>query len=303
MIAQAATSTAADHHHKDQQPSTVFYANDARGELRAVTLTDGRVSSTALAHVASPVWWRTFYLTPTAAAGDWVVGMFSGDQKDVLDAPRMFAFDPTTKTLNWLAKPSFALRSPVVTATKQPEVYYLSGSTVRETTTAATHDHLVYTAPSGWRISALTVSPKAVPYVSLTRTTGLLLPTTTTYVVQLAPKPKTVLASAPGWVSALAISPDGATLAVSRVKPTGDSVLTLNAEAKGGLQKTLPNLGMTSQMSWSPDGTTLAVDPEEWGGLTLVDVATGRSSYPGAMQPYGGGVFGPLPTTTKSRKD
>jgi Tol biopolymer transport system component len=137
----------------------------------------------------------------------------------------------------------------------------------------------------------------------LTRTTGLLLPKTSTYVLQLTKRPKKVVATAPGSVSALAVSPDGATLAVSRVKPTGDSVLTLNSEASGGLQKTLPNLGMTSEMSWSADGKTLAVDPQEWGGWTLVDVASGQSSYPSAMQPYGGGVFGPAPATTKSRKD
>jgi YD repeat-containing protein len=301
-IAQAATSTPADHH-KDKKTSVVFYANDSSGNLSAVTLTDGKTTSTPLVSVASPVWWRTFYLTPTAAAGDWVVGMFSGDQKDVVDAPRLFAFDPTTKTLNWLAKPSWPLRSPVVTATKKPRVYYLAGSTVRVATTAAAHDHRIYTAPHGWTISALTVARKAAPYIALTRTTGLLLPKTSTYVVHLTKKPKTVIATASGSVSALAVSPDGKTLAVSRVKPTGDSVLTLNSEASGGLQKTLPNLGMTSQMSWSGDGKTLAVDPQEWGGWTLVDVASGESTYPSAMQPYGGGVFGPAPATTASRKD
>jgi Tol biopolymer transport system component len=147
------------------------------------------------------------------------------------------------------------------------------------------------------------VARKAAPYVALTRTTGILLTTTTTYVVQLTKQPKTVIATAPGSVSALAASPDGKTLAVSRVKPTGDSVMTLNSEASGGLQKTLPNLGMTSEMSWSTDGKTLAVDPQEWGGWTLVDVASGQSSYPSAMQPYGGGVFGPPPATPKSGKD
>jgi hypothetical protein len=300
-VAQAASTSPADQH-KDDKTSVVFYANDSRGNLSAVTLTNGKVTSRPLASVASPVWWRTFYLTPTAAAGDWVVGLFGGDQTDVVDAPRMFAFDPTTKSLHWLAKPSWGLRSPVVTAAKKPRVYYLSGSTVREATTTATLDHRVYTAPTGWTISALTVAGTSVPYVALTRTTGLLLPTTSTYVVELSKKPKTVIAQTPGSISALALSPDGKTLAASRVKSTGDSVLTLTAVVKGGRQKTLPNLGTTSEMSWSSDGKTLAVDPKEWGGWTLVNVVTGTSSYPSAMQPYGGGVFGPA-TTSESRKD
>jgi hypothetical protein len=303
MIAQAATSSPADHHKDTKQTSVMFYANNAHGDLSAVTLTNGKVTSTSLTHVASPVWWRTFYLTPTASAGDWVVGTFSGDQKDILDPPRLFAFDTATKTLNWLAKPSWQLRAPVVTATKKPRVYYLSGSTVREATTAAAHDRRVYTAPRGWSISALTEARKGKPYVALTRTTGILLTTTSTYVVHLTKQPTTVMPISTGSVSALAVSPDGSTLAVSRVKPTGDSVLTLNSGATGSLQKTLPNLGRTSQMSWSADGKTLAVDPQEWGGWMLVDVASGQSSYPSAMQPYGGGVFGPPPATTKSRKD
>jgi Tol biopolymer transport system component len=194
-------------------------------------------------------------------------------------------------------------RSPVVTAAKKPKVYYLAGATVREATTSGKHDHRVYRAPHGDTITALTVAGSSSPYIALTRTTGILALTSTTSVVELTRTPKTVIASSAGSVTALALSPDAKTLAVSRVKSTGDSVLTLSPQARGGLQRTLPNVGTTSQLSWSGDGGTLAVDPQQWGGWTLVTVANGAMSYPSAMQPYGGGVFAPGSTVDGSGDD
>jgi Tol biopolymer transport system component len=138
------------------------------------------------------------------------------------------------------------------------------------------------------------VAGTAAPYVALTRT-AVLKHRTKTYVVHLAKTPKTVIAKAPGSVTALALSPDTKTLAVSRVKPSGDSVLTLNAEERGGMQKTLAGLGKTSEVSWSGDGNTLAVDPQEWGGVLLVDLVSGSTGFPTAIQPYGGSVFAPAP--------
>jgi hypothetical protein len=304
--ASAATGSPGDRS-ADQTKSptpTVFYANDSSGDLTSVTYADGKATHKILTKVASPVWWRTFYLTPTAAAGAWVVGSFSGGQSDILDAPRLFAFDPATAKLHWLTLPSSRVHSPVVDARKKkPRVYYVSGATVRRSTPTGTHDHRIYTAPSGWSISALTVAGTAFPYVALTRTTGLLFPTSSTYVVHLTTTPKTVIPTVAGSVTALALSPNGLTLAVSRVIPDGDSVLTLNAEAPGGLQKTLPNLGKTSEVSWSTDGRTLAVDPQEWGGWMLVDVASGITSFPTAMQRYGGGVFAPAATADSGHDD
>jgi hypothetical protein len=276
--------------HDGGKSSVVFYANDSLGELTAVTYKKDKATSTPLTSVASPVWWRTFYLTPTAASADWVVGVFSGDQKDLTDPPRLFAFDPATKTLNWLTKASKRFHSPVVDSARKAHVFYVAGSSVRQATPAAIRDHAIYTAPKGWSISALTVAGKAAPYVALTRTTVL---QTSTYVVHLGTSPKTVIAKAPGSITALALSPDAKTLAVSRVKPSGDSVLTLNAEISGGMQKTLAGLGKTSAVSWSSDGNTLAVDPQEWGGLLLVDLVGGTTSFPTAIQPYGGGIFAP----------
>jgi hypothetical protein len=287
------------HHHRshhDDKPSTAFYANDFAGRLTTVRVSKGRVTSTPLVRVASPIWWRTFYLTPTAAAGDWVVGVFSGGQADLTDAPRLFAFDTATKTLDWLTKASTRFSSPVVNAAKKPRVFYLAGNTVRQATASGGHDHRLYKAPHGWTITALTVTGTDDPYVALTRTTG---PTDSTYVVHLTKTPKTVIAKAPGSVTALALSPDTKTLAVSREKPSGDSVLTLNSEARGGLQKTLIGLGRTAQISWSGDGHTLAVDPQEWGGWLLVDALSGVTSFPTAFQPYGGGVFAPTPASSK----
>jgi WD40 repeat protein len=301
-LAQGAAVTPAQHH--ADQPSVVFYANDTRGELTAVTFhTDkDKATSAPLASVASPVWWRTFYLTPTAASADWVVGVFSGDQKDNTDAPRLFAFDPATKTLHWLTKASRRVRSPVVDSARTPHVFYVAGSTVRRATTSGARDHAVYRAPHGWSITALTVAGKAAPDVALS-STGVLTRRTRTYVVQLAKSPKTVVAKTPGSITALALSPDTKTLAVSRVKPTGDSVLTLNTLAAGGMQKTLPGVGNTSEVSWSADGGTLAVDPQEWGGVLLVDLASGTTSFPTALQPYGGGVFAAAPAVKdKNRK-
>jgi hypothetical protein len=272
--------------------SVVFYANNSSGELTAVTYKKGKATSTTLASVPSPVWWRTFYLTPTSASGDWVVGVFSGDQKDLTDPPRLFAFDPATKTLNWLTKASRRFHSPVVDSRRKTHVFYVAGSTVCRATTSGTRNHAIYRAPHGWSITALTVAGTAAPYVALTRT-AVLKHRTKTYVVHLAKTPKTVIAKAPGSITALALSPDTKTLAVSRVKPSGDSVLTLNAEERGGMQKTLAGLGKTSEVSWSGDGNTLAVDPQEWGGVLLVDLVSGTTSFPTAIQPYGGGVFAP----------
>jgi hypothetical protein len=272
--------------------SVVFYANNSSGELTAVTYKKGKATNTPLASVASPVWWRTFYLTPTSASADWVVGVFSGDQKDLTDPPRLFAFDPATKTLNWLTKASRRFHSPVVDSRRKTHVFYVAGSTVRRATPSGTRNHAIYRAPRGWSITALTVAGKAAPYVALTRT-AVLKRRTKTYVVHLGQTPKTVIAKLPGSITALALSPDTRTLAVSRVKPSGDSVLTLNAEARGGMRKTLAGLGKTSEVSWSEDGNTLAVDPQEWGGVLLVDLVSGTTSFPTAIQPYGGGVFAP----------
>jgi hypothetical protein len=272
--------------------SVVFYANNSSGELTAVTYKKGKATNTPLASVASPVWWRTFYLTPTSASADWVVGVFSGDQKDLSDPPRLFAFDPATKTLNWLTKASRRFHSPVVDSRRKTHVFYVAGSTVRRATPSGTRNHAIYRAPRGWSITALTVAGKAAPYVALTRT-AVLKRRTKTYVVHLGQTPKTVIAKLPGSITALALSPDTRTLAVSRVKPSGDSVLALNAEARGGMRKTLAGLGKTSEVSWSEDGNTLAVDPQEWGGVLLVDLVSGTTSFPTAIQPYGGGVFAP----------
>jgi hypothetical protein len=291
-LAQAAAVAPAAHQAKSS--SVVFYANDSNGELTAVTFNNGKATSTPLASVASPIWWRTFYLTPTSASGDWVVGVFSGDQKDLTDPPRLFAFDPATKTLNWLTKASKRFHTPVVDSARKAHVFYVAGSSVRQATTSGTRDHAIYRAPHGWSITALTVAGKAAPYVALTRTASL-THRTSTYVVHLANSPKTVIATAPGSITALALSPDAKTLAASRVKPSGDSVLTLNSEARGGMQKTVAGLGKTSAVSWSADGSTLAVDPQEWGGLLLLDLAGGTTSFPTAIQPYGGGVFAPAP--------
>jgi hypothetical protein len=291
-LTQATAVTPAAHHVATS--SVVFYANDSLGELTAVTYKKDKATSTPLASVASPVWWRTFYLTPTSASADWVVGVFSGDQKDLTDPPRLFAFDPATKTLNWLTKASRRFHSPVVDSARKSHVFYVSGSTVRQVTTSGTRDHAVYRAPAGWSITALTVAGTATPYVALTRT-AVLTQRTSTYVVHIATSPKTVIAKAAGSITALALSPDTLTLAVSRVKPSGDSVLTLNSVAHGGMQKTLAGLGRTSTISWSGDGGTLAVDPQEWGGLLLVDLVSGSTSLPTAIQPYGGGVFAPTP--------
>jgi hypothetical protein len=287
----AAAVTPTDHH--AESSAVAFYANNSSGELTAVTFSKDKATSTPLASVASPVWWRTFYLTPTSASADWVVGVFSGDQKDLTDPPRLFAFDPATKTLNWLTKASRRVHSPVVDSARKPHVFYVAGSTVRRATTSGTRDHAIYQAPHGWTITALTVAGKAAPYVALTHTALLTRPKT--YVVHLTKRPKTVIANAAGSITALALSPDTLTLAVSRVKPSGDSVLTLNAEAPGGMQKTFASLGRTSEISWSGDGNTLAVDPQEWGGLLLVDLVSGTTSFPTAIQPYGGGVFAPAP--------
>jgi Tol biopolymer transport system component len=212
---------------------------------------------------------------------------------DTTDPPRMFAYNTATKALRWLAPRSWSDRSPVVDTEKVPRVFYVAGTTVRKISTKRTKSRKVFSAPKGWRITALTVAGTAAPYVALTRSTGDTPATATTYVVHLTAVPVTVMPRTPGSVTALALSPDTKTLAVSRTKPNGDSALSLQAEAHGGLWKALPTVGTTDQMSWSPTGDTLAVDPEQWGGWTLVTVLTGATSYPMAVQPYGGGIFAP----------
>jgi hypothetical protein len=277
--------------------SVQFYAHDSLGHLAQVSVAGAKTKAKALTTVISPVWWRTFYLTPTAAAGSWVVGVFSGDQKDVVDPPRLFAFDPATKAFHWLTRPSSRYRSPVVDTERKPKVFYVAGTTVREATTSGASDHSVFSAPSGWTISALSVGSAGAPYIALTHNSGTTPATATSYVVHLATTPSRVIAASPGSVTALALSPDAKTLALSRVMPSGDSVLTLSPQARGGLQKTLPNVGKTSQVSWSGDGHTLAVDPQEWGGWMLVNIATRATSYPSALQPYAGGIFVPTAAT------
>ncbi len=270
-----------------------FYANGTQTRLLTVTLTPRRAKARTLVTAASPVWWRNFYLTPTSAAGPWVVGSLSGDQADTTDPPRMFAYNTATKSLRWLAARSWSYRSPVVDTEKVPRVFYVDGTTVRKISTRRTRSRQVFSAPKGWTITALTVAGTAAPYVALTHNTGLTQATAKTYVVQLAATPVTVMPRTRGSVTALSLSPDTRTLAVSRTKPDGDAVLTLQAEARGGLSKTLPEVGTTDQMSWDSAGDTLAVDPKQWGGWTLVTVASGVTSYPMAVQPYGGGIFAP----------
>lgn len=283
--------------HRDAEPHAAvaarlaFYANGSHNRLMKVTISGGRVAAKALVAANSPVWWRTFYLTPTSTAGSWVVGSFSGDQKDTTDPPRMFAFDTATGRLRWLARRSWQYHSPVVDAEKTPVVFYVAGRTVRRISAAGVRSHRVFSAPRGWTISALTVAGTAAPDVALTRNTGPTVATARTYVVALTKTPTTVLPTTRGTVTALALSEDTKTLAISRVKPDGDSVLTLQARSPGGLVKTLPAVGETAELSWDPAGDMLAVDPEQWGGLTLVYVATGTTSYPTAMQPYGGAIF------------
>ncbi|HEX3906493.1 MAG TPA: hypothetical protein VHW92_01025 [Mycobacteriales bacterium] len=280
----------------DKQPTAklAFYANGTQTRLLSVTLKGNRAKARTLVTAASPVWWRTFYLTPTSAAGRWVVGSLSGDQTDTDDPPRMFAYNRVTRSLRWLAPRSRTYRSPVVDAEKVPEVFFVSGATVRKVSTRGTHNSKVFSAPKGWNITALTVAGTAAPYVALTHNTGLTPATATTYVVQLAPTAAvTVIPRTPGSVTALALSPNTKTLAVSRTKQDGDSVLSLQAEAHGGVSTALPAVGTTDQMSWDSTGDTLAVDPQQWGGWTLVTVSTGATSYPKAVQPYGGGIFAP----------
>jgi hypothetical protein len=44
-------------------------------------------------------------------------------------------------------------------------------------------------------------------------------------------------------------------------------------------------------MSWDTSGDTLAVNPQQWGGTTLVNLTTATTSYPSALQPYGADVL------------
>ena len=292
--------------HAGKHPATAkvrFYANGTQTRLLKVTLKGDRAKAKTLVTAVSPVWWRNFYLTPTSAAGPWVVGSLSGDQMDIADPPRMFSYDTATKSLRWLAARSWAYRSPVVDSEKVPKIFYVDGTTVRRVSTRGTRSHKVFTAPTGWTITALTVAGTAAPYVALTHDLGPLPLTATTYVVQLTATPVTVMRRTPGSVTALALSPDTRTLAISHTKPDGDSVLTLQSRAHGGLSRTLPDVGATDQMSWDSAGDTLAVDPQQWGGWTLVTVSTGATSYPMAVQPYGGGIFAPQATAGKRSKD
>jgi hypothetical protein len=298
--AQAATQARSDHH---SAATLSFYANGSHNRLLAVTVNEERATARTLVVAASPVWWRAFYLTPTSAAGPWVVGSFSGGQTDTVDPPRMFAYDTVTRSLRWLAPKSWTSHSPVVDTEKVPQIFYVAGATVRKVSTSGTRTSKVFTAPKGWAITALTVAGTAAPYVALTRNAGPTPATAHTYVVQLTASPTTAIPRGPGSVTALALSPDSRTLAVSRTKPNGDSVLTLQARAKGGVSKLLPDVGMTHQMSWDPAGDMLAVDPQQWGGWTLVTVSTGATSYPMAVQPYGGGIFAPQAAAGKRSED
>jgi hypothetical protein len=293
LSANAATVVAAD---RGKAGAPTFYANGSHDRLLRVILQGKKATSKTLVTAASPVWWRSFYLTPSSAAGDWVVGALSGDQRDTTDPPRLFEYNTAAKSLKWLKPRSWAYRAPVVDTEKVPKVFYIAGNTVREISTAVAHDHLVFSAPHGWKISALTVAGTAEPYVALTHNTGATVATATTDVVQLTSTPTPVLPQTTGTVSALALSPDTSTLAISRIKTDGDSVLTLQAMSHDGVAKTLPDVGETSQLSWDSAGDTLAVDPQQWGGWTLVTILTGETAYPKAMQPYGGGIFAPVPT-------
>jgi hypothetical protein len=301
LVNAQASTQARSGQHSAAQPR--FYANGTHARLMTVTLKGKRAKAKTLVAAASPVWWRNFYLTPTSAAGPWVVGSLSGDQTDTADAPRMFAYDTVTRSLRWLAPRSWTYRSPVVDAEKTPEIFYLAGTTVRKVSTRGTRSSKVFTAPKGWTITALTVAGTAAPYAALTHNAGPTPLTATTYVVRLTAAPVTVMTRTPGSVTALALSPDTKTLAISHTKPDGDPVLTLQAEARGGVSKPLPDVGVTDQMSWDPTGDTLAVDPQQWGGWSLVKVSTGATSYPMAVQPYGGGIFAPQAAVGKRSKD
>jgi hypothetical protein len=287
----AAVSATPAHHHGSKSVS--FYANDARGDLVRVTVTAGRAQAAELATERSPVWWRRFYLTPNAAAGRWVVGTFSGDQHDITDDSRLFAYSLTTRRLQWLTAWGTGNYSPVVNAARLPDVYYVSGATVREVSTGATGDHRVFTAPAGWQITGLTVAGTAAPYVALTHNAGTSPVTETTEVEQLTAKPTVVVPVNHGSVTALALAPNTLTLAMSLVTPNGNSTLSLHAVAHGGTHRTLPGIGDTTQMSWTTRGDTLAVNPQQWGGTTLVNLTTATTSYPPALQPYGADVLAP----------
>ncbi len=291
MLPAAVSATPAHHAHAPSGMS--FYANDARGDLVRVTVTGGRAQAARLATEPSPVWWRRFYLTPNAAVGAWVVGTFRGDQHDTTDNSRLFAYNTTTRRLQWLTAWALGNRGPVINAAKGPEVYYVSGATVREVSISATGDHRIFTAPAGWQITGLTVAGTAAPYVALTRNAGPSPLTATTQVEQVAVKPTVVVPVTHGTVTAVAVSPDGRTLAVSLEAPNGNSALSLRPVAHGGVHRTLPDVGDTTQMSWGTSGDTLAVNPEQWGGTTLVNVTTATTSYSRALQPYGADILTP----------
>jgi hypothetical protein len=148
-------------------------------------------------------------------------------------------------------------------------------------------------APTGWQITGLTVTGTAVPYVALTHNEGTSPLTATTEVEQLTAKPTVVVPVTRGSLTALALSPDGRTLAMSLVSPSGGSTLSLRAVAHGGIHRTLPAVGDTTQMSWDTSGDILAVNPQQWGGTTLVNLTTTTTSYPPALQPYGAAVLTP----------
>ncbi|HEX3906757.1 MAG TPA: hypothetical protein VHW92_02365 [Mycobacteriales bacterium] len=287
----AAVSATPAHHHGSTGPA--FYANDGRGDLVRVTVTGGRAQVARLAFEPSPVWWRPFYLTPNSATGSWVVGTFRGDQHDTTDNSRLFAYNGTTRRVQWLTAWAAGNQSPVVDAAKVPDVYYVSGTTVREVSTSAIGDHRIFTAPTGWQITGLTVAGTAAPYVALTHNEGASPLTATTEVEQLTSTPTVVVPITHGTVTALALSPDGRSLAMSLVSPSGGSTLSLRAVAHGGIHRTLPAVGNTTQMSWDTSGDTLAVNPQQWGGTTLVNLTTAMTSYPSALQPYGADVLIP----------
>lgn len=290
VLPAAVSATPARHH---ATPSASYYANDVSGDLVRVSLSGERAHADRLATEPSPVWWRRFYLTPSSAAGTWVVGTFGGDQHDTTDDSRLFAYDSAARRVAWLTAWAADDHTPVVNTAKVPDVYYISGATVREVSTRATDDHRVFTAPTGWQITGLTVAGTAAPYVALTHDAGPGAPTATTEIEQLAARPTVTMPVTRGSVTALALSPDTRTLAVALVTPNGNSALTLRAVAHGGRHSTLPEVGDTSQMSWDTAGDTLAVNPQQWGGTTLINLTTGMTSYPPALQPYGADTIVP----------
>ena len=275
--------------------SLSFYANDAHDDLVSVTVAGNRAKTAVLVTEPSPSWWRPYYLTPSSVSGTWVVGTFGGDQADTTDDSRLFAVDTATRRIHWLTVWGTANRSPAAGAGRVPQVYYLRGGTVRAVTATGGEDHQVFRAPAGWKITALTASGTAAPYVALTRNPGPTPLTATTQVEQLTRPVMPVLPVEPGSITALASSPDTRTLAVSTVEPAGQSVLRLRPVERGGLRATLPDVGETRQVSWDGTGSTLAVDPLPWGGTTLVDVRTGRTSYPPSLQRFGAEVLAPVP--------